>query len=128
MSKAAEKETTLTENANKAAEYIVANVKVENGRELFRKGFNVYIRDKKTGQESEVLNIISPREEIKDVIGESIGSAGKPFGKMTLEDYSGKYEFTFWSEDYLRFKNLFAIGVNRVTARLSGINVTWMSL
>ncbi len=25
-------------------------------------------------------------------------------------------------------KNLFAIGVNRVTARLSGINVTWMSL
>ncbi|MFZ5971938.1 MAG: DNA polymerase III subunit alpha [Bacteroidota bacterium] len=29
---------------------------------------------------------------------------GRPFGKMQVEDYSGKYEFTLWSEDYLKYK------------------------
>lgn len=29
---------------------------------------------------------------------------GKPFGKFTLEDYSGNYEFALFGEDYLKFK------------------------
>ncbi len=29
---------------------------------------------------------------------------GKPFGKLAVEDYSGKIEFTLWSEDYMRLK------------------------
>lgn len=29
---------------------------------------------------------------------------GKPFGRFTLEDYSGKFEFSLFGEDYLRFK------------------------
>lgn len=29
---------------------------------------------------------------------------GKPFGKFTLEDYSGNYEFALFGEEYLKFK------------------------
>lgn len=29
---------------------------------------------------------------------------GRPFGKLVLEDYSGKFEFTLWSDDYMKFK------------------------
>jgi DNA polymerase-3 subunit alpha len=29
---------------------------------------------------------------------------GKPFGKLVIEDYSGKVEFTLWSEDYMKLK------------------------
>lgn len=29
---------------------------------------------------------------------------GRPFGKMVVEDYTGKFEFTLWSDDYLKFK------------------------
>lgn len=35
---------------------------------------------------------------------------GKPFGKFTLEDYSGNYTFTLFSEDYLKFKNFMNTG------------------
>jgi DNA polymerase-3 subunit alpha len=35
---------------------------------------------------------------------------GKPFGKFTLEDYSGNYTFTLFGEDYLKFKNFMNIG------------------
>ena len=35
---------------------------------------------------------------------------GKPFGKFTLEDYSGNYTFTLFGEDYLKFKNFVNIG------------------
>lgn len=30
---------------------------------------------------------------------------GSPFGKFTLEDYNGSYEFALFKDDYLRFKN-----------------------
>lgn len=30
---------------------------------------------------------------------------GKPFGKFTLEDYSGSYSFVLFGEDYLKFRN-----------------------
>ena len=35
---------------------------------------------------------------------------GKPFGKFTLEDYSGNYTFTLFGEDYLKFRTFMNIG------------------
>jgi DNA polymerase-3 subunit alpha len=35
---------------------------------------------------------------------------GKPFGKFTLEDYSGNYTFTLFGDDYLKFKNFMNLG------------------
>jgi DNA polymerase-3 subunit alpha len=35
---------------------------------------------------------------------------GKPFGKFTLEDYSGNTSFVLFSEDYLKFKTFLNIG------------------
>lgn len=35
---------------------------------------------------------------------------GKPFGKFTLEDYTGNCTFTLFGEDYLKFKNFMNIG------------------
>jgi DNA polymerase-3 subunit alpha len=36
---------------------------------------------------------------------------GKPFGKMSVEDYSGKTEFTLWSEDYIKYKSFLTPGM-----------------
>ncbi len=36
---------------------------------------------------------------------------GRPFGKMILEDYSGKFEFVLWSDDYLKFKSFLMPGL-----------------
>jgi DNA polymerase-3 subunit alpha len=36
---------------------------------------------------------------------------GRPFGKMSVEDYSGKYEFVLWSDDYLKFKSYLMPGL-----------------
>jgi DNA polymerase-3 subunit alpha len=36
---------------------------------------------------------------------------GRPFGKMQVEDYSGKYEFMLWSEDYLKYKSFLMPGL-----------------
>ena len=35
---------------------------------------------------------------------------GKPFGKFTLEDYSGNTSFVLFSEDYMKFKSFMNIG------------------
>jgi DNA polymerase-3 subunit alpha len=35
---------------------------------------------------------------------------GKPFGKFTVEDYTGNYTFTLFNDDYLKFKNFMNIG------------------
>jgi len=35
---------------------------------------------------------------------------GKPFGKFTLEDYTGNYTFTLFGEDYLKSKNFMNLG------------------
>ncbi|HNP94909.1 MAG TPA: DNA polymerase III subunit alpha [Cyclobacteriaceae bacterium] len=36
---------------------------------------------------------------------------GKPFGKLVLEDYSGRFEIMLWSEDYLKFKSFLMPGL-----------------
>lgn len=35
---------------------------------------------------------------------------GRPFGKFTLEDYTGNYTFVLFGEDYLKFKNFMNTG------------------
>ena len=35
---------------------------------------------------------------------------GRPFGRFTLEDYTGSYTFTLFGEDYLKFRNFMNIG------------------
>lgn len=41
-----------------------------------------------------------------------VTKSNKPFGKLVLEDYSGKNEFVLWSEDYLKFKSFLTPGYN----------------
>ncbi|MDZ4716276.1 MAG: DNA polymerase III subunit alpha [Cytophagales bacterium] len=36
---------------------------------------------------------------------------GRPFGKLVVEDYSGKFEFILWSDDYLKFKSFLMPGL-----------------
>ncbi|GEP97290.1 DNA polymerase III subunit alpha [Chitinophaga cymbidii] len=42
---------------------------------------------------------------------ERISRNNKQFGIMTLEDYTGKFEFALWSEDFLRFTTHFKSGL-----------------
>jgi DNA polymerase-3 subunit alpha len=37
---------------------------------------------------------------------------GKPFGKLVIEDYSGKFECIMWSEEYIKFKSFLTPGYN----------------
>lgn len=37
--------------------------------------------------------------------------AGKNYGNLTIEDYSGKIELTMWSNDYAKFSPFFKIGL-----------------
>jgi len=41
---------------------------------------------------------------------EKISKANKPYGGFTLEDYSGNFRITMWSEDYLKYKHLISVG------------------
>ncbi|MFT3936255.1 MAG: DNA polymerase III subunit alpha [Chitinophagaceae bacterium] len=41
-----------------------------------------------------------------------VSRQGKNFGSIMLEDYSGKSEFMFWSENYSRFRNYMEKGTN----------------
>ncbi|MES2849206.1 MAG: OB-fold nucleic acid binding domain-containing protein, partial [Bacteroidota bacterium] len=36
---------------------------------------------------------------------------GKPFGVLTIEDYTGKSEFMLWSEDYVKYNNYLEKGM-----------------
>jgi len=56
------------------------------------------------GKECKVAGIVSSVEH-------RLTKTGKPFGKLALEDYSGKYEFTMWSEDYMKYKSFLMPGI-----------------
>jgi len=60
--------------------------------------------DSKEGKECKVGGIVSSVEH-------RMTKTGKPFGKLSIEDYSGKYEFTMWSEDYLKYKSFLMPGL-----------------
>ncbi|MCW5912922.1 MAG: DNA polymerase III subunit alpha, partial [Cyclobacteriaceae bacterium] len=49
------------------------------------------------GKECKVGGIVSGVEH-------RMTKTGRPFGKLALEDYSGKFEFMLWSDDYMKFK------------------------
>jgi len=55
------------------------------------------------GRETKVGGIVSGVEH-------RTTKTGKPFGKFTLEDYSGNCTFTLFGEDYLKFRNYMNIG------------------
>jgi DNA polymerase III subunit alpha len=54
--------------------------------------------DSMEGKEFKVGGIVASVEH-------KLTKTGKPFGKLAIEDYSGKVEFTLWSEDYMRLKS-----------------------
>jgi DNA polymerase-3 subunit alpha len=60
--------------------------------------------DRSEGKEFKLGGIVSTVEH-------KLTKTGKPFGKMVLEDYSGKAEFLMWSEDYLKFKSFLMPGL-----------------
>jgi DNA polymerase III subunit alpha len=60
--------------------------------------------DNKEGKDVKVGGIVSAVEH-------KMTKTGKPFGKLTLEDYSGKFEFLMWSEDYMKFKSFLMPGI-----------------
>ena len=49
---------------------------------------------------------------------------GKPFCKAVLEDYTGKFEFTFWSEDFMKFKSFLTVGYH-LFVEGTAIRKTW---
>lgn len=68
------------------------------------------------GKEIKVGGIVSAVEH-------RMTKTGRPFGKLVLEDYSGKFEFMLWSDEYTRFKAFLTPGwflfVEGVVARKS---------
>lgn len=58
----------------------------------------------KEGRETKVGGIVASVEH-------RLTKTGKPFGKMILEDYTGRFEFLMWSEDYLKFKSYLMPGL-----------------
>ena len=61
--------------------------------------------EEQIGKEVRVGGIVSSVEH-------RMTKTNKPFGKVILEDYSGKNEFILWSEDYLKFKQFLTPGYN----------------
>jgi DNA polymerase-3 subunit alpha len=60
--------------------------------------------DKSEGKDYKVGGIVATVEH-------RLTKTGRPFGKMIMEDYSGKFEFMLWSEDYLKFKSFLMPGL-----------------
>lgn len=56
------------------------------------------------GKEFKVGGIVSSVEH-------KLTKTGRPFGKMAVEDYTGKYEFVLWSDDYLKYKSFLMPGL-----------------
>jgi DNA polymerase-3 subunit alpha len=56
------------------------------------------------GKEYKVGGIVSSVEH-------RLTKTGRPFGKTVVEDYNGKFEFTLWSDDYLKFKSFLMPGL-----------------
>jgi len=59
--------------------------------------------EKIEGKELKLAGIVSTVEH-------KLTKTGKPFGKMVVEDYSGKFEFVLWSQDYVELKNYLTPG------------------
>jgi len=60
--------------------------------------------DGNEGKECKVGGIVASVEH-------RMTKTGRPFGKLFLEDYSGKSEIVLWSDDYLKFKSFLMPGL-----------------
>ncbi len=60
--------------------------------------------EKSEGKEYKVGGIVS-------MVEHRLTKTGRPFGKLILEDYTGKFEFMLWSDDYLKFKSFLMPGL-----------------
>jgi DNA polymerase-3 subunit alpha len=50
---------------------------------------------------------------------------GRPFGKLVLEDYSGKFEFMLWSDDYMKFKSYLMPGLFLLVEGACNVRKAW---
>jgi DNA polymerase III subunit alpha len=55
------------------------------------------------GRETKVCGIVTSVEH-------RTTKTGRPFGKFTIEDYSGNFTFTLFGDDYLKYKNFMSQG------------------
>lgn len=55
------------------------------------------------GRETKICGIVTAVEH-------RTTKTGRPFGKFTIEDYSGNFTFTLFGEDYLKYKNFMMQG------------------
>ncbi|MBX2946171.1 MAG: DNA polymerase III subunit alpha [Cyclobacteriaceae bacterium] len=55
------------------------------------------------GRETKICGIVTTVEH-------RTTKTGRPFGKFTIEDYSGNFTFTLFGEDYLKYKNFMMQG------------------
>ncbi|AMR31763.1 DNA polymerase III subunit alpha [Mucilaginibacter sp. PAMC 26640] len=69
------------------------------------------------GGEEVMANLANLRKRGEICIGGLVGNVqhkmtkmGKPFGTFVLEDYNESYEFAFFGEDYVKFRNLMVDG------------------
>lgn len=60
--------------------------------------------DGKEGKECKLGGIVASVEH-------RMTKTGRPFGKLFIEDYSGKAEVVLWSDDYLKFKSFLMPGL-----------------
>jgi DNA polymerase III subunit alpha len=60
--------------------------------------------DSLEGKECKLGGIVSSVEH-------RMTKTGRPFGKLVMEDYSGKFEFMLWSDEYLKFKSFLMPGL-----------------
>ena len=54
---------------------------------------------------------------------------GKPYGNLTVEDFTDSYNFIFFSDDYLKYKKFFEEGwflkiLQRKNVKINGIILT----
>ena len=60
--------------------------------------------DSLEGKECKVGGIVASVEH-------RMTKTGRPFGKLVMEDYSGKFEFMLWSDEYMKFKSFLTPGL-----------------
>jgi DNA polymerase-3 subunit alpha len=60
--------------------------------------------DGKEGKECKLGGIVASVEH-------RMTKTGRPFGKLSIEDYSGKGELVLWSDDYMKFKSFLMPGL-----------------
>ena len=56
------------------------------------------------GKECKICGIVSGAEH-------KLTKTGRPFGRLTMEDYSGNHTFTLFGDDYLKFKSYMMPGL-----------------